>query len=183
MNTLDALLKAVVQILQAGESWSDRVCGITPGDGRPPPVSGELFIGVEGSSYGRSDPDLNTGIDEICSVSVTIHRRCAFSPYDRLADEVIHKETTGMSAIAYRIMARLHLSYAVTAAANALLPSNPQGFIEPLRWVSTDSQPRLVTGSHYQSADDGTYAALLMSIRFADARRKRTLENFLTELS
>lgn len=189
--SMTALLHAVADRVKTALTLTDANVGISY-DGKPPAFEGEEFFVVHPGSV-RNSADLS--LDELYGVSVTLTRRTAFSPQDRIGTAIMAKVTLGLYARADKVKVALHKSEQVldliggttelqtwTGGKSYSLENSVEGFIESLVFDRYSDEPMqkgpewlwaTPKGGHMNSQP----AALALEIRFRDARRIQTIES------
>lgn len=110
-------------------------------EGQPFPSSGQLFLGIHGSSWTPAGSEKERGIEEVFGVSIMITARTAGTPTDRQTENHYTSATIGLDRIARLLTPLIHQSYIILNAANTLIGSPPYGFQEPLRFAGADEEP------------------------------------------
>ncbi len=141
--SMEALLLAVCDHLRTQLSLSEEACGVQP-DGTPPPSAGEAYYAVHATGVQQLS-DYAQRLEEVCGFSVTITRRGPYAPLDQDGSEIVAKRKLGLYALARRVRAKVHGSWAVLTAANVIITadegSEANGFVEP-PLLSSVSAPR-----------------------------------------
>jgi len=118
LSTMDALLDAARDRLRAALELAPEECSVTP-DGKPDPDCGERFVAIHPGGVSNSQQHC---LDEYYAFRATVTVRTGQDPRDRRRDG-------GAWALALKVRAALHMSYDVTALANAADPD--VSFVEP----------------------------------------------------
>jgi hypothetical protein len=173
-----ALMKAVKNRLQAVLGLDDTGCDIGL-DGQPPPIMGEQFIVVWPGHWGVVDCE---GLGEEYSVNVTTTRRLGAYPQDRQGTEVLVKAATGLEPLLRQIIMAIHLDVgadAILNAANVLIGSNVNGFVEPLRFQD-GGRPELKGAEWFESyggEQPEDRVGVAQTLSFGSAKRFQSIEN------
>jgi len=175
--SLSALLQAVRDQLRKEVPLKVSECDIQP-DGQPPPGIGRQYVAVHPTGWENDIPQMSRGLSELYAISVTLTMRAPESPRDRIMSELYLKALKGMESIIRRIIIKIHDNYTVLISANKLIDGDDK-IVEPLRWASTDAQPRMVGPEWLFSAEEGFKgtAALVMESRFITGRRIQSHTN------
>jgi hypothetical protein len=177
--SLAALLQAVRDQISEELGIASSQCGIQE-DGQPNPGMGApYFVAVHPLAWVPTErgTELIHALDENYSIGVTITKRIRMVPQDRKDEEMLLKSLIGFEKLARRIMVAIHQNYVVLDRANgyvnALHDTNDdiEGFIEMLRWRSTQAIPTPHDGSWlWEDPVDGV-ASESVTIVFSEARR------------
>lgn len=166
--------------LQAALSLDGSQCSLMP-DGVPPAHCGQLFVAVH---PGDCSADSAQALDERHGVLVTVTRRAAFAPHDRVGREVVYDRADGLLRWADRVKAAVHLSYDAMDLANAELVATAgsaavYGFSEPPVFLGMTYLG--VKGPEWFLAepddDAGAPAGVAVELRFGRARRLQPIED------
>lgn len=141
-------------------------------DHKPHPRCGEVFVSVHsGSRNSMSDLALYEEI-EIC---ITLTMRWGQVPFDRLGDDLLCKEGTGMFDRLDELRAFAHLSYDVMNSCNAKLGPNVNGFITPVRYLG-ESPPTTVGPDHFHASPESTECGTMVTLRFGKPEQIQVIE-------
>ncbi|HUT88741.1 MAG TPA: hypothetical protein VMY37_04550 [Thermoguttaceae bacterium] len=176
--SLSALLTAVRNQVRNQLKLEKLECGCQL-DGHPPPSFGGRYVAVHPTGWGPGDSQIDHGLDEVYRVTCTITMRTPVVPKDRMMDELFLKALSGMETLAREIIAHVHQNYTVMNEANSLIAGDDK-LIQPLFWDGCDVPPRPETGAWVWSdsaKDIGHLAALVLPVRFREARRVQDYEN------
>lgn len=169
--SMPALLDATAAHIRAECGYDSKMCDVQP-DGRPEPASGQVFVAVHDGEWTHGP--VEEALDEYFGVRVTVSLRIAYVPQDRQGQESVRKARTGIYARAEAIRAAVHMSYGLMDAANAIIGAAANGFVEPLRFVSS-SGVRLESSSWWDAHEDDEpgdrSAGLVLELAFGRARR------------
>ena len=171
--TVSAWLLATRQYLQEELQLGPSGCDVRP-DGSPPPIADDVFIAIHGGSKNpgpSNDQDL--GMDILVGIQITVTMRTAFyNDTDTYEPYVVGANS--LEPLVERISLLMHKKYALMGKANVLLGDTTYPYIEPLRWLGGDAEPRKVDNSWFnpQSEDEqGGYVGMVMQANFGGARR------------
>lgn len=162
---------------------------------KPPPLVGDLYVAVYGTEIGTSQPDLNTGIDLVYSIGITVTKRVSYNPYEMLDVELFLADTSGMEAILHKSCAYLHQNFDLLGPFNERLRerySSAQAFIEPFRFKYMDATPTVVTEKWFEPefsleqsvrspTQDYPYCGMIMESFLGECRRVLTRESMSLE--
>lgn len=160
----------------------------------PPPTAGELYVALFLSSVevGPLSRESDRTIDEVIGFTITITRRIGYVPSDRRTSHIIvetdlsetsvdEPRQTSMEKLARQIVAVvLKNRHDLCLEANALLQTLTERsgtidnglFVEPVRWLGTDAEPRDVGPDWFTANPDDTSACgFALDIRFGELRR------------
>lgn len=182
--SLAALLQATRDKLRSSLSIENASCECQD-TGQPPPNVGPLYYAIHPLKWARTDSgEMVSGLDESYGVGVTITKRIAATPRDRVMSEFYLKSLQGFEALARMVMVNIHQRWDLIATANATILAvhtaannnwTPDYFVEPLRWQETDHTPTDQTPLWFWSDGDPEYMATLagqsLTITFDQARR------------
>jgi hypothetical protein len=181
--SMAALLLATRDQLRSRIGLRPAECDVTEG-GRPIASAGERFVAVsEGGWSSNSDESL----DESFGVAVTVTVKCGRIPDDRLGPGLIAEMAAGkgLLRLAEWVRACVHSNYDILNAANALIGTGANGFVEPLR-LAGPGRLRAVGPAWFSAAADADSDApdgLVLELRFHRARRVQGVENLLVEFT
>ncbi len=173
-----ALLTAVRNRLrsQLSSAAEDHLIQIEP-DEQIPAYAGNFFIAVipGGVTPGRYHTTSGTVFDHLVAVNVFVAIRSRKAPRDRQRDLFI-KNTASLNAWFAEINDALDFNYDTLTSANTLInteESSTEGFIEPLRLVGADSQPRIIGAQSFGGQSD-TRSGIGRTLRYGGARRLKS---------
>lgn len=110
-------------------------------DGQPFPDSGQLFLGIHGTSWAPTGAEKEQGIEESFAIAITITQKTSATPVDRQTERHYTSATLGLDFIARLLTPLIHQSFIILNAANTLLGDPPYGFQETLRFAGADAEP------------------------------------------
>ncbi len=170
---MSALLKAAEADLRTmlGDTTDKKLVGVQEA-GNPPAKFGQWYYAVHFGAVAGDDSNA-LSLDMLLGLQVTITARRAYAPGDRRGQVLV---TAGdVLDRAEDVAVRLHMSYGVMNAANALITGfgvTVNGFVEPLKF-SGISPPAAPPDDWLGGSDP---AGLLVStVSFSGARRVRPL--------
>jgi len=125
MSVLSLLLATRDKLREVEGLFDGRIANgpeilVTERPGSPPPSASDWFIGVWSGDYRDINPDINRGLDELCGITVTLSRRSALLPRDRVGDENYVKGLIGIEKCTRKIITTIHQSYPLLHRANSL---------------------------------------------------------------
>ncbi len=157
-----------------------------PHPGDVPAAAGEFFCAV--FEMGEQSKQFDS-LDNYAQIGVCLTRRVAYSPEDRVAEEVIDELVVGLEVMADQVRTLVHgdfgissgpqdgaNNYAILRAANDYIfqqsapGSTVYGFVEPLRYLSK-SPTQFRDGSWFQGDSADKDAGLSVSMTFGYARK------------
>ena len=189
---IDALLFAIRdEVVNSRTGWDQRTCQVMGDQGQPPPFAGDWFCAVHQAG---SSSEMDNALDELFDFDVTLTRRLAGVPLDRLGDQLLASRTartmakeTGFNARAEQLRSMLHMDWgALGDANNYLVGLFPQanvvyGFCEPARYRGMDT-PRLVGPSWFMAEEPSgeglDQVGLVASLHFKGARRLQAIATY-----
>lgn len=168
-------------LIPATAAAINQTVAVELGPGQPPPGwGGQRFLGVWCSGYanGEQQPTQLALIERI-GITCTLTWRWGMMTDDDVPTE-FYVATAGMLAIARKVSLALHDSATLWSSLNtAITAGATDRFVEPLKWESTDSTPRIV-GADWFGEDPGetgqTSFGLVMDIRFGSLVRMTCLQ-------
>lgn len=178
--SMAALIQATVTHLRATLSLPAEQCDAAPG-GRPPAMAGERFVAV---SEGEWQSNSYESLDEYYGVEVTISARTEVFPWDRRGELLTSLAAkSGVPRLGEWVRAAVHSNYDLMNAANSLIGSNANGFMEPLR-LSGPGRLRPVQPDWFQAETKSASpegVGIVLVVPFQRARRIQGIENQLLE--
>lgn len=139
-------------------------------DGRPPPISGDIFIAVHPGGFRGTSMEI---LDVNCQVNITVTLRTTQVPYDRTGIFSIVDQKLGLGPLTQLIIEYIHMNYIILQYAGKYI-NEVSGlcnqWIEPLR-LNICSPPRFVGGEWFHAEGEAREEAIIQTISFADARR------------
>lgn len=181
--SLTALLESVVARLRSELTLTPAECGVQE-DAQPDPDCGKRFLSVYApdDAWRRGPNEVMMGIHEVFKVNVALTVRLGGASQDRYPQKIYLDARRSMDDLLRKVMLAIHLnSVSVVTGADQRLGTNfAEGFVEPLRWESTDAKPQVVDGRWFWSDDEKTMhypAGLMQQVYFVDAQR---LQSFST---
>jgi hypothetical protein len=176
-----ALLKSVRNLVRNEMQLDEQTCAIMPGP-LPPPSCGQRFLSIYLSEWRPGDRDLNRGIDEYFSVTLTWSYRVAYLPADAHGEEAYIQQLEGIEAASRLLIPLLHQNIEVMSGANNLILDGEYKFIEPLRWQGGDPVPKYVGAAWFGSGEaqsksgpEDNKVGLVQEVTFGEARRIQPL--------
>ncbi len=153
------------------------VCNSAPCMGKPPPMAGDRYVGIWGTSIRAKHQQL--GLEEHHGVYVTVSFRATGIPYDRWGPELVDNEG-GMNDFMDAIRIALHkdkLNHTVINRANKIiagghtpLETDPRGFAVGYEYMGRDNITP-VGGEWFQSDEEERLAGLVCNMQFGGAVR------------
>tara|TARA_B100000949_G_scaffold148547_1_gene130512 strand:+ start:248 stop:790 length:543 start_codon:yes stop_codon:yes gene_type:complete len=180
MSMARLLIATRDQLWSAISVLDETNCGINP-DGQPPPFAGQLYVSVHGTEWTVGGM-VDGGLDEEFGIACTVTMRAGFTPDDRMGDSLYIKLATGLEDLVRKIIVEIRTSrWIILNAANALMPDDLDGFVEPLRWLGVNAEPRIVGPEWFHAAPDvnNPTSGLSMEVRLDKARRIQALANLV----
>lgn len=167
-----ALALACRDVIRASARLEIGECDVVPPPGKPPAVCGELFVAIWENGFSNGDFDSR---NDYHAINVTLTRRVPFSPYDREAEEVIHRAVIGLEVLGDSIATLIHNSYTVMNQANVYLSSllanaSFYGFSEPLRFQN-GTRTEEKGGEWFHGDGTERMAGRSMTLYFGRAKR------------
>lgn len=182
--SLAALLQATRDTLRITLRLPDNQCKVSQ-DAQPDPTIGRLFCSVFPSDWRPGGPEVMMGIDESYGVTVGLTFMASHIPVDRTEDLYLNV-LWGMEATARQVMVAIHQEWDVIALANQIITDRAQAlgnlepvnkFVEPLRWLATDTVPQPKYGDWIFSKETDKVCAYLLNVYFGQARRLQSTAN------
>lgn len=152
----------------------DAIVDVTE-DGRPKPVSEGVFYGIVGTGFSNMQDQC---LRESYSVKVVITLWASYAPHDRLGNELVTKETTGLWDRVGALRARVHMRYQIMDAANTTMGVLVDEFDHPL--VFQNANYLGVKGPEWFDAEGGEDeppAGIAVELLFGGAERTQTIES------
>lgn len=142
--SLYACMLATRNKLREELKFSDNEICITEREGRPPATGWNTFIAIWGTDWRPDEPDLDLGLSELYSFSVTITQRVNAIAQDRIGTDMYVSENLETEKVVRKIIIAIHKQYDIITAANDLIDAETYNQImEPFRWRGGDAVPIL----------------------------------------
>lgn len=144
-------------------------CMVMP-DPRPIASSGQKFVSIYGTNWSPVEDDNNRSLFENYDIACGVTFRSGNVPYDRMGEELYIKELFGLEDFCRTIVSLIHQNPEVLNSADDSINDQIVGFLEYLRWESTDASPRFVSGEWFTS-ESPEQTGIFMEVRFGQAKR------------
>lgn len=170
------LLIATRDHLKCQCGYKDGECEVEHDD-MAPAVAGTTFISVTPGGWLKGPRhSTNGGVNDlIYNVDVTVIKRITHIARDRRKN-VYLENVTGIADELDKIFEAIDFSYDLINAASKLIledTSSTEGFCEPLKFISCERKPRIVSAAMFAGANEEA-AAMARTISFGGARRVTT---------
>lgn len=176
------LLIAVRDRLRSVNDWTDEQCQVEH-DEVAPAVAGNLYVVVMTGGWTPGPRHRTSGgvSDLIYSVDVSVAKRVANVPKDRLRNVFLHNLDSLDEELdkVYRVVdwggePDEDGDYPLMRLANALIleeTGSEQGFVEPLKFSSIERRPRIVGGELFSAKSGQPQVGMVRTMSFTGARR------------
>ena len=179
MSLRALMIAARDQLWSSNLGLNQQNCDLTP-KGQPPPVCGEMWVGVWGGAWRNLDPNGLSRHDGH-GLNVTVSLRFPKVPWDRIGPEIIAKASVGLQAQCEAIVAKLHMDpqdsieTGVMWRANRLIGANVNGFQVPLIFQD-GGQAEVRGGVWWWSRNKEPLAGVVQTMSWGGAERCQVIE-------